>query len=206
MSPSMLLTRALQRVKRVVNSRLIKRWGDARTKQEIWDQEFQAGNWTYLDSTTDDQVYAYLERYTNGGSILDLGCGAGNTGNELNARSYSEYTGVDVSRVATDLAVARSSQNGRDKKNQYICGDIATFVPLDCYEVILFRESIFYIPRSKILEVLLRYRKHLKQNGVFIVRMCSRRKYKTIVRLIERNLEILESSPPSDPDIILVFR
>jgi len=206
MSLSMSLTRALQRVKRVVNSRLIKRWGDPRTKQEIWDQEFQAGDWRHLDSTADDQVYVYLERYTNGGSILDLGCGAGNTGNELNARSYSKYTGVDVSQVATDLAAARSSENGRDKKNEYFCGDIATFAPSDRYEVILFRESIFYIPRSKIVDVLLRYRKHLKQDGVFIVRMCSRHKYKSIVRLIERNLELLESSPPSGPDVILVFR
>jgi SAM-dependent methyltransferase len=206
MSPSTILTRAFQRVRRVVNSRLVKRWGDHRTKQAIWDQEFQAGEWTQLDSTADDPVYIYLERYIRGGNILDLGCGAGNTGDELNERWYSEYTGVDVSQVATDLAAARSSRNGRDKKSQYLCGDIAAFVPSGLYQVILFRESIYYIPRSKIVDVLLRYRKHLKQDGVFIVRMFSRHKYKPIVRLIERNFELIESAPQSGPDIILVFR
>ena len=201
-----MLTRAFQRVRRVVNSRLIKRWGDDRAKQEIWDQEFQAGEWPHLDSTADDPVYKCLEKYTNGGSIVDLGCGAGNTGNELNTRSFSEYTGVAVSQVATNLAAARSSRNGRDKKDQYFCGDITPFVPSGRYQVILFRESIFYIPLSKIVDVLLRYRKHRKQNGVFIVRMFSGQKYKSIVRLIERNFDLIESFPQFGPDIILVFR
>ena len=201
-----LLANAIHRVKRIVNSRIIKRWGDARTKQEIWDQEFQAGAWTYLDSTADDLVYGFIERYAKGGRILDLGCGAGNTGNELDPHSYAKYIGVDVSRVATDFATARSAQNDRAETNRYFCGDIANFVPPSHFEVILFRESIFYIPHRKIGRTLSRYRSYLADDGVFIVRMCSKSKYKSIIRLIQNDFRVMETSSASEPSIVLVFR
>jgi trans-aconitate methyltransferase len=134
-----------------------------------------------------------------------LGCGAGNTGNELHENSYSQYTGVDVSRVATELATSRSAQNGRGSINHYICSDIATFTPARKFNIILFRESIFYIPLHRIRTVLLSYKPYLTDDGVFIVRMCDKRKYSSIVRLIESGFAILEKSPSSDADVILVF-
>jgi SAM-dependent methyltransferase len=205
MSPSTLLTVAMTRLRNIINSRILKRWGSTQDKENIWDREFQAGSWRYLDSTAHDHIYSFLHRYLKGGCILDLGCGAGNTGNELHENSYNQYTGVDVSRVATELAALRSAHNGRGSINHYICSDIADFTPARKYNIILFRESLFYIPLHRIGSVLLSYKPYLADDGVFIVRMCDRRKYSSIVRLIESRFAILEKSPSSDPEIILVF-
>ena len=59
---------------------------------------------------------------------------------------------------------------------------------------------------TKIKEVLKRYSKYLKKRGVFIVRMCNRKKYKSIVRLIDKHYHVLERSPASEVKIILVFK
>jgi len=195
-----------RRIKRVIDSRILKRWGNTAKKKSIWDEEFSSGQWDYLENTNDDPIYLYLEKYGNGGSILDHGCGSGNTGNELDASKYGSYTGVDISESAVKRALTRSENNGRVEKNEHVCADIYQYTPGRRYDIILFRESIFYIPNSKISVVLDRYRDYLKETGGVIVRMCDRKKYASIVRLIERHYHVVDSSPAEDANIILVFR
>jgi 2-polyprenyl-6-hydroxyphenyl methylase/3-demethylubiquinone-9 3-methyltransferase len=194
------------RIERVVKARILKRWGNTSTKKSIWDEEFSSGQWDYLDHTGDDPIYAYLEKYSNNGSILDLGCGSGNTGNEMLVSKYGSYTGVDISESAIEKAFNRSKKNRRQDKNEYVCADISLYAPKKRYNVILFRESIFYIPKFKIKGVLGRYSDYLMENGVFIVRMCDRKKYKSIVRLIEKHYHVVDQSPAGDANIILVFK
>lgn len=194
------------RGRRIVNARILKKWGNSSLKKAIWDAEFSSGQWDYLEHTTDDPIYHYLEKYSNSGSILDLGCGSSNTGNELDVSKYVIYTGVDISESAIQKAFTRSINNERKEKNEYFCADIAVYVPRMRYDVILFRESIFYIPKGRIKGVLDRYSDYLKDSGVIIVRMCDRNKYKSIVRLIETTYQVFDRSSLSDMNIILVFR
>src|SRR5207249_27036 len=119
---------------------------------------------------------------------------------------YSSYTGVDISESAIRRALARSIKNHRQAQNEYVCGDIARYVPRMGYDIILFRESIFYIPKYQIRKVLQRYSHYLKETGVFIVRMCDRNKYGSIVRLIEKHYHVFDRSPLRDANIILVFK
>ncbi len=200
------MIRLAKRVKKIINSRVLKRWGTTETKKAIWDEEFSTGQWDYLDNTTEDVVYDFLKKYSNNGDILDLGCGSGNTGSELDAATYQSYTGVDVSHHAVRRASTRSEINTRQHKNEYVCADIAHYVPAKQYDIILFRESIFYIPKSKIASVLERYCSYLRESGVFVVRMCDKKKYKAIVRLIESEFDVVERSSDWKPDIILVFK
>jgi predicted TPR repeat methyltransferase len=86
-------------------------------------------DWDYIDHTTEDVIYHYLERYSNNGSILDLVCGSGNTGNELDITKYKRYTGVDISEEAIQKAIMRTTLNHRDKQNEYFAGDILKYVP-----------------------------------------------------------------------------
>ncbi len=200
------LFRIVARIRRVVNARILKRWGTSSTKRSIWDGEFACGQWDYLEHTSDDPIYHYLGKHCNRGSILDLGCGSGNTGCEMDVTGYDLYTGVDISEKAVQRAKARSTSKQRHEKNEYICADIARYEPRKKYDVILFRESLFYVPRSKIIGMLERYRHWLTEQGVFIVRMCDRNRYGGIVRLIERNYQVVDGTPATDANIILVFR
>jgi len=139
-------------------------------KRALWNKEFATGHWDCLENTTDDIIYQYLVKYCKNGSLLDLGCGSGNTGCELEESAYHDYTGVDISDVAIQRAHTRCDVTGRIRKNRYFQGDITTYTPDRTYDVILFRESIPYIPKSAIRRQLERYAHYLKDDGVFIIR------------------------------------
>src|SRR5438034_3412379 len=128
---------AINKFQNVIRA-LLQEWGSARVKKNLWNREFSQGRWDYIDSTPEDCVYFYVEKYCEGGSILDLGCGSGNTGNELDGSKYQDYTGVDVSDVAIQKAMDRTKRVGRCDKNHYFQSDIYTYLPKKKYAVILF--------------------------------------------------------------------
>jgi len=195
-----------QKIKRAVRIRAIKRWGSLAAKKSLWDDEFGSGQWNYLERTTEDPIYAILEKYARNGAILDMGCGSGNTANELGYGKFGSYTGTDLSDVAIRKAIERTSKNGREGKAEFRCAPIEDFSPEKSYDIILFRESIFYIPVRKIKAVLDRYATCLKSNGVFIVRICDREKYASIVQLIGKHYDVIEQKlVEGAKDIIIVF-
>jgi SAM-dependent methyltransferase len=196
-----------QRVQNKVRGLLLAH-GPKRIKRSLWNAEFARGRWENLARTIGDCLYPYLEQYGNGGSILDLGCGSGNTGTELAANAYHDYTGVDISDVAIDKARKIAEEDGRTEKNRYIQSDIFSYEPTQQFDVILFRDSIYYVPGPKVKGMLDRYSKFLKQGGVFIVRLWTANgKYRSTVDFLEANFEIVEKkvSGPSDT-VVLVFR
>src|SRR5262249_14350925 len=161
-------------------------YGPPCLKRRLWNHEFSSGQWDCLDSTPGDCVYPFTEKYVNGGSILDLGCGSGSTGNELDATKYQDYTGIDLSNVAIEKARRKTEENKRGEKNRYHQSDIFTYVPTKQYDVILFRDSIYYVDRAKIVGMLNRYAQYLKKEGTFLVRMWNgAERFRPIVDAIE---------------------
>ena len=189
---------------------LTKRWGPSSFKRKLWDKEYARGNWDHCENTADDEVYGFVEKYCRNGSILDLGCGSGNTGNELALSSYRSYTGVDISHVAVDKAARRSEKAGRADKNQYLQSDILLFVPQQQHDVILFRESINNVPQLKLKATLLRYSQYLTDSGVFVVRISNdaTRIFAEIAAWLEGNFRVVEkfSTPRTSGAFIMVFR
>lgn len=187
---------------------LLQAYGTRNLKRQLWNIEFAQGRWDCLDRTPGDCVYPYVEKFVNNGAILDLGCRSGSTGNELGATTYQHYTGVDISDVAIEKARKRTTENRRGDKNHYFQSDIFSYVPARQYHVILFRDSIYYVPRGKIKAMLDRYSKYLKECGVFIMRMYNGSdKYKAIVDTIESNFEVVEKYLSDQPKaIVIVFR
>ena len=104
-------------------------YGPSFTKRFLWDGEYSQGKWDFIDHTAGDCVYPYLEKYARGGSILDLGCGPGNTASELPATAYTSYLGVDISDVCLEKARRRSEAEGRSDKNAFAPGDLLTYAP-----------------------------------------------------------------------------
>ncbi len=155
---------------RLVES-FLKAYGPSSIKRFFWDKEYSEEKWAFAYNTVGDCVYAHLERHTADGSILDIGCGSGNTATEMAETSYRSYLGVDISEAALAKARRRSKECGREDKNRFECGDFLTYVPTGQYDVILFRESMYHVPLGKVKETLDRYSVYLKDGGVFVVRL-----------------------------------
>jgi len=191
-------------------------YGPTSIKKLFWDKDFSGGKWDFIDNTVGDCVYPFLEKYAHNGDILDLGCGPGNTANELDSRVYKTYIGVDISEVALAKAVKRTQENGRADKNSFVCSDFLGYEPTREFDIILFRESLYHVPYGQVLEILEKYSKHLKSSGVFMVRLYAGDhrpgKIKTRVTrkmdLIKREFDIVESRQFDTPAMptVLVFR
>lgn len=182
-------------------------WGNSLIKRMMWNKEFSEGRWDCIAETPGDCVYEYIEKYSQNGSILDLGCGSGNTGNELDYSKYQSYTGVDISDIALQKAIDRSERTGRSIKNRYVHSDITSYTPRQTYEVILFRESINYVPGPRIRGMLLRYRRYLDKDGVFIVRIYDRHRHSAILETIKESFQVIDEFTHEDgKTIVIVFR
>lgn len=149
----------------------LKSYGPSGLKKYFWDKEFSGTKWDFIDHTEGDCVYASLEKYARNGSILDLGCGPGNTANEVAFNSYEHYVGVDISEAALEKGRKRTLDSGRSAKNTFIQGDFINYEPIQKFDVILFRESMYHVPMGKIKATVDRLSNYLKEDGVFIVRM-----------------------------------
>jgi len=156
------MTMALARKVRNFSRALLQVYAPRTIKRYLWNSEFSQGRWDCLASTTGDCVYPIVEKYAVHGTILDLGCGSGSTGNELDATAYREYVGVDISDVAIEKAREKTEQNRRAEKNRYLQSDIVDYVPTGQCDVILFRDSIYYVEVGRIKPMLDRYAGHLK--------------------------------------------
>lgn len=184
-------------IKKVLYATL-KRFGSTQVKQRIWDKEFAAGKWNYLDDRNAelfrhrDVVLDVIDRYSEGQDILDLGCGTGRTGLEI-ADIYKSYVGVDISAIAVKTANGLVEQGGtRTHKNRYLVSDISSFVPDRKFSVILFRESLYYFSFHVIQRILRHYAGFVAPQGVIIVRLHSREKYRRIIEYVEENYRVIE--------------
>jgi len=194
----------------------IASYGPSGIKKRIWDKEFSGTKWDFIDNTTGDCVYPYLEKYAHNGNILDLGCGPGNTANELAAGVYQTYIGVDISEAALAKAVRRTEENGRAGKNSFVNCDFLDYNSTLEFDIILFRESMYHIPYGQVLRILQNFSRNLKSGGVFIVRLYAgdqrpgRIKTRVTAKLdlIKREFDVVESRQfdlPALPNVV-VFR
>lgn len=179
---------------------LLLSYGPESIKRRVWDKEYSGDKWKFADHTIGDCVYAHLEKHASNGSILDLGCGSGNTATELNSSVYERYVGVDISETALSKAAARSKECGRGEKNHFFCSDFLAFTPTERFDVVLFRESMYHVPLGKVKLVLDRYSNYLKENGVLIVRLFAgsrentKSKYRptAMLRIMEAEFDVVE--------------
>jgi SAM-dependent methyltransferase len=188
-------------------------YGPSIIKKTIWDMEYSNGKWNFNDDTADDCLYPYLEEYARKGSILDLGCGSGNTANELTSNAYSSYVGLDISDTAIEKARHRSEGNGRGQKTNFLRGDFLKYEPEQRFDVILFRESLYHVPLSNVKATLDRYAKYLEKGGVFIVRIATSENGKdksrpnAMLGVIERGFEVVKRGRyGAQGAVVVVFR
>jgi len=172
---------------------LVQKYGSEHAKRHLWNDEFAAGKWNCLDASGGESIRYFVEKYANQGAILDLGCGSGTTGIELNPATYSFYTGVDISDEAINKAKIRAFEVNAAGRREYCVADILSYTPGSNCSVIFFGDSIYYVPFRRILPMLSRYAKHLSPDGVFAVRLFDvSGKRRRFLRLIEDNFLVIE--------------
>jgi SAM-dependent methyltransferase len=191
-------------------------YGPTKVKKALWDKEFSGDKWNFIDDTANDCIYPHLEKHARGGDILDLGCGPGNTANELAEKAYTTYLGVDISESALAKGVKRTNESGRAAKNSFVCSDFLSYMPTREFDVILFRESMYHIPYGSVMELLNKYSKYLKSSGVFIVRLYIgdfqtgkiKPRVQRKIDLIKREFNVVESFQyeKAGTPMVLVFR
>jgi SAM-dependent methyltransferase len=191
-------------------------YGPSNIKRRLWDKEFSEGKWNFIDDTSGDCIYPHLEKYARNGDILDLGCGPGNTANELATTAYRSYVGVDISEAALGKGVRRTKENGREDKNTFAQGDFLGYAPTQKFDVILFRESMYHIPFGQVRPILDKYSRYLNDGGVFIVRLYAadiktgkiKSRVTSKLDLIKGAFDIVESCEYDTPGrpTVLVFR
>jgi SAM-dependent methyltransferase len=197
-----------QRTLSLMNS-FLKSYGPSSIKKRLWDKEFSGTKWDFIDDTAGDCVYSHLEKHLNNGSILDLGCGPGNTANELAATAYQSYVGVDISEAALAKARRRTEANGRVAKNTFVLGDFLKYDPKQQFDVILFRESMYHVPPGKIKATIGWYSTYLKPGGVFVVRMgtSNSNRPKAMIEIMETEFDVVEKREYVETGVtVLVFR
>jgi 2-polyprenyl-3-methyl-5-hydroxy-6-metoxy-1,4-benzoquinol methylase len=190
-------------------------YGPTNIKKIFWDKEYSDNKWHFADNTVGDCVYGHLETFAANKTVLDIGCGSGNTPTEM-AGTYKSYVGVDISQTALAKAEKRSKEVGRGDKNRFECSDMLTYIPSQQYDVILFRESLYHIPIGKVKATLDRYSVYLKEEGVFIVRLFAgdrttnqtKARPTAMLANIEAEFDILEKGEYEDDGrpTVLVFR
>ncbi len=192
---------------------LLKRYGPSRIKMILWDQEFSGTHWDFIDDTAGDCVYAHLEKHLHGGSILDLGCGPGNTANELSASAYSKYVGVDISEAALVKARKRTEATGRGDKNSFACSDFLGYQPTQQFDVILFRESMYHVPLGKVKPILDHFSGYLASDGVFVVRMYTadskgthKHRLESMVEIFQTEFKVVEKKQYESGATVIVFK
>jgi trans-aconitate methyltransferase len=78
-----------------------------------------------------------------------------------------------------------------------------SYVPDREYDVILFRESVYYA--KDVPNMLNRLWLSLEPNGVFIVRICNRDRHAEVINQITRNWRVKKTVLLDTNGIILVF-
>ena len=124
-------------------------------------------------------------------------------------KEIASQLNLSANTVAVHRAIERSEECGRSSKNTYVQGDIESYSPDQKYDVILFRESIYYLALGTTQAALDRYRRYLADdNGVFIVNMSrlGSKHFGEIARLLEANYLCVEKSTPDHDTYVLVFR
>jgi 2-polyprenyl-3-methyl-5-hydroxy-6-metoxy-1,4-benzoquinol methylase len=163
---------------------IASRFGGAGLRAAAFDQKFRNGAWNF---DVDVEVGLLLERYGRNGTVLIMGCGAAAGLGEVDAKTFSSVLGVDISTEALQRASRHSAPNIKFQQ----C-DMLKFKSSELYDLVVFSESLYYVPRFRRKSFLKKHSESLKPSGCFVVTVAQPQKFISILRMIRRNFRVVE--------------
>ena len=82
-----------------------------------WNDQYRRGFWKYLRApeSRNQAITEFIAEHARGGGIVELGCGEGTLICTVDPVVYSSYLGLDISDVAIEEAIERTSRLGLNK-------------------------------------------------------------------------------------------
>ncbi len=174
-----------------------------------WDSQYIRGEWDHMADLNQLGRYSiiigYLRMFKRGGSILEVGCGDGLLQEKLVRSDFSKYVGFDISTEAIKRASKKAGENV-----QFISNDMQTYDTDEIFDAIIFNESVYYVGDSKIIDLLKKYKRYLKDDGILIISMLQHRRSNNIWRIVDLVFSPIDGTTIRNKDnkiwIIKVFK
>jgi SAM-dependent methyltransferase len=183
--PSLSVQRTLR--KRLLSSRvqrLADRFGCMWIRRFYFDEMFLSGNWIFEG---DAELAKVVTEYGRHGDVLMLGCGGAAVLADLDLSAFQSIHGVDISKEALKLSRRFARPNVTFEQ-----GNMLRFWPSAPYDVIVFSESLYYVPVLRRHKLLRRLSLRLKPGGAFIVTVYDCQIYAEILHMIRAHFRIIE--------------
>jgi len=176
------------------------RIGPARLRARSFDVKYRSGEWDFRSDSRD--LARLVEEYINKGHLLVLGCGTCSIVRDLTPNSFTSLLGIDLSVEA--ITRARRSSGSRER---FEVGDMLTFQCQQQYDVVLFSESLYYVPGRHRAALLHSLRANLTDTGRVIVTIAEPKRYAAILKAIRLAFDVeVDRALDSGERHVLVFR
>lgn len=171
-----------------------KGYGQPQKVEEL-DELYISGKWDFLNTIHEMSNYAvtagYIRFLSNSLSrkprILDLGCGSGNLLEFLGGLNYEKFLGLDVSPVALERASLRNFEN-----TEFQLAKFEDWETGEKFDFIVSTGAIHYAENP--IEVLLKFRRFLSEQGVFVISLWRYGHNGKIWQNIENHFEVVDST------------
>jgi 2-polyprenyl-3-methyl-5-hydroxy-6-metoxy-1,4-benzoquinol methylase len=164
---------------------LVTRFGPLKLRGLAFDEKYRQGHWSF--HSNGDELSAVINRYLRGGDLLIMGCGGASVLEGMDLHGVKSVLGIDLSQEAIRLANRFASD-----KVSFQLADMVTFECPNHYDLILFSESLNYVPVAGQESLLRRLAESLKPGGVFVVTFSQAKRYKNMIDGIRRDFVVLE--------------
>ena len=180
---------------------LVTRFGPERLRGFAFDEKYGQGGWNF-PAAGENELAAVVDRYLGAGDLLIMGCGGASILEGLDTKGLSSVLGIDISGEAIRLADHFASS-----RVSFLQTDMVKFVCPRSYDVILFSESLYYVPAAQREPLLQRLAEHLKPGGVIVATFSQAKRYRKIIRNIRRQFATIEARTFSaSTRYLMVFR
>lgn len=193
------------RAKRLLAKRgihfLVVKYGPLKLRSIAFDEKYRQGHWCFKSGGAAD-LSSVVQQYLRHGDLLIMGCGGAGFLESLEPRAFNSVLGIDLSREAILLASRFVSDNV-----SFQLADMVTYQCLQPYDVILFSESLYYVPLADQKSFLERLSVHLRHGGVFIATFAQAKRYRKMIEGIRKGFSVIEDGSFSGSDRhLIVFK